>query len=691
MPDVPLLGGLPATGLRLFVAEFGIAITNGNVWLSIGIALVLSAACLILGIWVSRTVGLLEADALPGETFAVGLASGLIVLAAWWAAIWSGGRSSFTPVAVGFVVSIALAVARGDRRSAAAKASALQTSSGVETGTAPSPQGLVPRLVTRTVAAGAVFIIAVSLLYASTMAPSPRDGLQPVEFSDEAFYSVLGRDLATTGTETNLLASGFSDLPGQPAQTWYHWGELWLASAVISIFGTAPFAARYLIVLPILLLAAAALTGTLVRRMTKTKSRRAYLFGFLICLFLAPLPVPGPFFSSWATGLIFGINHYGLSAVAVLLALYTVQVLASRKASWALAAFVGSAVAFILPAHIAIAALALAGSGAVLAILIGHALVATHRLPNVPLSWRRALIASGIGLVATVAWGVLTDHGLGGSASAPNVVSPFNSAWQFSVAFTYLGAGTLLAIPIAALLLRREAPLVAGVCYGVVVLVIVGAIVWGARLGDFNMFHVFFGAIAVFATPVAAVAAWMVFKRLKRTGRLRLAIGAVLLCGIQLASGVAIAIVRLQEFGPRLHNQPVSVMLLEAISQLPPDAKLAYACRPFEEIAFTDPSLLSIDAHTARRVVPMCFQADVFSTLNGAPPSANTPAAGFTSAPQSALYPSVAADPSPAAVAAFLKDHGIYYIFADSRHPNLLVPDAIPVATGSNGAVLRVP
>jgi hypothetical protein len=425
--------------------------------------------------------------------------------------------------------------------------------------------------------------------------------------------------------------------------------------------------------------------------MTKTRSRQAYVFGFLVCLFLAPVPVPGPFFSSWATGLIFGINHYGLSAVSALIALYSVQVIASRNANLTLAAYVGSAVAFILPAHIAIAGLALVGAGAVWAILIGHALVATRRLPIVGPGWRRTLIASSIWLGATVAWGAYTGHGLGGSASAQSVVSPFNSHWQFSVAFTYLGAGTFLAIPVAAFILRKEASLVAGVGCGVVALLIVGAIAWGARLGDFNMFHVFFGGIAVFATPIAAVAAWMVFKRLRRTRHLRLAFGAVLLCGIQLASGVAVAIVRMQEFGPRLHNQPVSVMLLEAISQLPPDAKLAYACRPFEEIAFTDPSLLSIDAHTARRVVPMCFQADVFGTLNGAPPSAITPAAGFTSAPQSTLYPNSTADPSPVAVAAFLKEHGIYYIFADPRHPNVLVPDAVPVATSGNGAVLRVP
>ncbi len=48
------------------------------------------------------------------------------------------------------------------------------------------------------------------------MAPSPRDGVQPVEFNDEAFYSVLGRDLAITGTRRTLAASGFAELPGLP-------------------------------------------------------------------------------------------------------------------------------------------------------------------------------------------------------------------------------------------------------------------------------------------------------------------------------------------------------------------------------------------------------------------------------------------------------------------------------------------
>ena len=49
------------------------------------------------------------------------------------------------------------------------------------------------------------------------------------------------------------------------------------------------------------------------------------------------------------------------------------------------------------------------------------------------------------------------------------------------------------------------------------------------------------------------------------------------------------------------------------------------------------------------------------------------------------------ARPSSAAVAAFLKDHGIDYIYADARHPNSLVDDAILVAKSGAAEILRVP
>ena len=122
--------------------------------------------------------------------------------------------------------------------------------------------------------------------------------------------------------------------------------------------------------------------------------------------------IPGPHFSARAVGLIFGITTYGLAAVAVLLAMYGLAVLGRRRASWALAVFVGSAAALILPAHIVIAMLALVGVGSVWAIRIAQSLAATRRLPVVTPVWRRTFVATGIAIGVTVAWGLLTGHGM---------------------------------------------------------------------------------------------------------------------------------------------------------------------------------------------------------------------------------------------------------------------------------------
>jgi len=130
---------------------------------------------------------------------------------------------------------------------------------------------------------------------------------------------------------------------------------------------------------------------------------------------------------------------------------------------------------------------------------------------------------------------------------------------------------------------------------------------------------------------------------------------------------------------------------LAAIKGQPSDAKLAYACLPFEEVSFGSPSLLALDAHTGRRVVPMCFEADVFSTLIGAQPSTQVPNTGFTWAPQRTLYPDAAAAPSSAAVAAFLMANGIDYIYADAAHPDSLVADAVPIALSGDFQLLRLP
>jgi hypothetical protein len=664
-------------------AELAITIANRDVWLAIGLALVLGVGCLLFGIWVTRRVGLLPSDAPAGEIVGVGLSSGLIVLAAGWAAIWSGGRSSFAPVAVGFAISLALMVIQRSPRPSAVEADTGK----VDAEAAPSSRNRGSMALT--VLAGCAFIVAVALLYGSTMARSPRDGLQPVERTDVAYYAVLSEGLATSGTEDNTFTSGFSDLPGVAAQAWYHWGELWLTSAVIAIFGTAPLAARYLVVLPLLLLAAAALTGTLVRRMGGTSSRAAFLFGFVVCLVLAPIPlIAGPFFSVGEGGLIFGITVYGLAAVAVLLALYLLAVLDTRRTTWPLATLAGCAIALIFPAHIVVALLGLVGVATVWAIRIGRSLLSTGRPSSVSPIWRRTIVVTTIALGSAVAWGQLTGHGLGSGAPLATV-SSFNPSWRDSVAIVFLGAGLLLGIPLAWLLARRDAPALGDVYLGTIVILIAGAFVWGWRLATFNMFHFFFAGIAVFATPIGAVAVWRLWLRIRTGRRPMLAIVVILIGLLQLELGLVLGLTRLRGQSPDYDPIPVSV--LDAIEQLPADAKLAYACREFEEISFVNSKLLGIDAHTGRRVVPMCFEADVNGPLLGVQPSRDRPDAGFAFAPQQILYPDSAAHPSADAVSAFLKANGIDYIYADKGHPNTLVADAVPIVTTGDAQVLRIP
>ena len=345
------------------LSEFGITLADGAVWLSIGQGLLFGAVCLLFGVWIARFVGLLSADAPAGETLGVGLAAGLLVLASWWAAIASGGRSSFTPVAVGFALAIGLAAVRRWRPTGDADATRRPmhppTCPDAASGSARRRNLAVPSSAARSSS---------SPSRSSTARPwvqSPRDGVQPLEMMDQAYYSILGRELAKTGTETIYSPAGFDRIQGLPDQTWYHWGEAWLAAAAITIFGTAPLDARHFIVLPLLVLATATMTGTLVRRLTGATSSGAFIFGFVACLFLAPVPlIAGPHFSSWAVGMIFGITLYGLAAVAVLFAMYGLAVLGGRQPTWALAAFAGSAVADDRAGPRVIAVLAASASGA---------------------------------------------------------------------------------------------------------------------------------------------------------------------------------------------------------------------------------------------------------------------------------------------------------------------------------------
>jgi hypothetical protein len=398
--------------------------------------------------------------------------------------------------------------------------------------------------------------------------------------------------------------------------------------------------------------------------------------------------ITGPYFSVWHAGLIALITAFGLAAVAVLFGFYSLAVLGRLKPTWPLACFVGSAVALILPAHIVIALLGLIGVGSVWTTRIAYSLLPARRQTAALPIWRRTAIVALIALSSSVGWGLLTGHGMGGGGSMASL-SPFNALWRDSIAIVTLEAGLLLTIQLAWLFSRRDRPVFAETCLATMVLVVAGAIAWGWGYATLSMFYFFFGGITVFATPIAAVATWLLLKRIHAGRHPRLALGVVALCVVQLELGVVLGLARLQ--GGSADVQPVPISLLQAIRQLPEDAKLAYACNSFEEVSFVNSKLLGIDAHTGRRVVPMCFEADAIGPLFGAQPSTQIPDAGFASAPQSTLYPDSTSRPSSVAVATFLKDHGIGYIYADAMHPNSLVDGAVRIATSGVAQVLRIP
>jgi hypothetical protein len=670
--------------LQALTTELWFALADGDVWFAIGLALILFIACLAFGFWLARFVGLLDAHAPVAETIGVGLGAGLITLSSCWAAIGSGGRSAFTPVAFGFAISIALA-AIGHVRN---KAPVLHPA---------QARGSVPQIPTRhwmriaiAVFCAAAFIAAVALLYTLTMVPSPRNGVQPVTIMDTAFYSSLGADIAQTGTESILSPSGFVGIPGLPTQNWYHWGEIWLAGGIVRFLGVAPLAARHFIVLPMLLLAAATLTGTLVRRLNSTTSLAAFCVGFVACVFLAPVPlIVGPFFSTWAVGLVFGITQYGLAAVAVPFAVYAVIAGGRRDASWALNAFVGCAIAYVLPAHVVIAALAGVLAATVMGIRFLRSRLLDRSVVVLAPALRRTLVWAITLVLITIGWGLVTGHGIPATAVSPRIAS-FNDSWQSSVLIVALGAGSFYAIAAAGFLARRGSSGQIDLYVAATVVLFLGAIVWGVRLGDFNMFHVFFGAVAVFGVLAAAVGMWSLWQGLRSNGHSLFAIVVGTLFVLQLQAGALFALLRLQIFGA--HDfQPVPVALVEAIRGLPVDAKVAYSCVSTEEVSYWDPRLGAIGVLGGRRIVPMCFEADVLSSMVGAELSAEVESPLFQTAPQRILYPTASSKPSSNAVTTFLRSHGIDYVYADEAHPNTLVPGAIPVMTAGAFGLLRIP
>jgi hypothetical protein len=667
--------------LPRFAHNLLISATDGRVWLSIAVALMVGGLSLALGVWVTRRVGLLDRDAPAGETIGVGLAAGLLLLVSFWAAIGSGGRSVFVPVAIAFAAAIGLA-----RRIPIADTPQHPADEQTASGDARANRVAIVRALLN----ASIFVVVIGLIYGATMAPSPQDGRQPVEFMDQAYYSVLGRDLSRTGTESFFSPAGFDEIPGLPDQTWYHWGDIWLTAIPITVFGLDPVFARHYVALPLLLLAAAALTGTLVRRFTRTTSRVAFLFGASASVFLAPIPLPVTFYGGWARGLIFAISSYGLAVVTVLLALYLLAGRGSQRPSTARSLFAAGVVASVVPGHILMALLGLAGAAGVLILRGLTGLTFGRQLPEVFRSSRPTLAFSTLFVATTVGWGLATGHGIGASGASPNVPS-FSVNWRESVALTAIGFGPFLVPPLLLAYRRHSSEELRWVIVGGLAVVVAGGIMWGALLGDFNMFHVFFGGIAAFAIPVAVIAIWALWVELRERRYVRLGMLLLALSWAQIAYGVIPAIQRLQQFGPYAY-EPIPVALLDSIRQLPAGAKLAYSCNSMEEIGSVwDPRLISIDAHADHRVVPMCFQAEVFGALFDEPVSPDVINPWFLQAPQRAIYPDSHAEPSLETITAFLKTNGIGYIYADAAHPNRLVPAAVPIATSGNMQVLQVP
>ena len=242
------------------------------------------------------------------------------------------------------------------------------------------------------------------------------------------------------------------------------------------------------------------------------------------------------------------------------------------------------AAASIPPAHIGIAVLAATGIGSVWALTTGRSLLVTGHFPLVSPVWRWTWLVAGVTVGSTIAWGIFTEHGIALGTLSPSV-SPFNVFWLEAIALTGLGAGAFIAIVIAWFTVRKKADIEAGLYTGTVALLVIGAIAWGALLPDFSTFHLFFGGIAVFGTPAAAVAVWSIWKQLRAKGYPLLALTIMALCVGQLALGSALGIDRLQVFGPGTYP-PVPTAVLEAIQSLPASAKLAYACNVGEESGF---------------------------------------------------------------------------------------------------------
>ncbi len=648
------------TGTNRIIDDLTAFLTDPSALWSVLVALAFGAACTALGVFIGRRTRLLEPTAATADQLGVGLALGLLTSAVVYATVRSGGASTYVPSAV----FLAMAIALGGGQ-------------------------VTPRLPDRrwlgVGALAAVAVVGAAVMYGVTVAPSPRAGAQPVEFMDEAYYGVLSSTLRQTGIENVFAPAGFDTMPGVPAQSFYHWGEAWLGALIHGVPGVGAIHASQLVTFPLVIVATAAvIAGVAANSVPRTFRREALVLAAIGTIAIAPIPLLLDWhFDWWARPIGFAVTTYGLTYVIVALGLQWILTPPSPSRPVSLL-MIGALVSALVASHIVLAALA---AVAISSGWIHRWVMERRRGARQPLMWGVAG-ASVLGGVATLAWGLLTGHGFA-DAGAMVGVSPFGEAWLRAIGLTLLGAGVLVIGPALALRPSLEHERLGSIAVGVTCAVAAGALLWGFRLAEFNYFHAYFGAIAVFLTPVAVIA----IVRAIADGRTRMSRATPLLVVVlvgQSAIGLGATVQRLYEFGPG-HYQPVPLEALAYVRALPSDAKLAYACANFEEAAAWDARLISLTAHTGRPVVPMCFQSDIFRNQVGHSPDPALANPFFEHAPQRVIYPALDDPPTTEEIVSFMDDHGIEYVWVDPSHPNILVPHATEIFRAGQFAVLQLP
>lgn len=643
-------------------ANLAVALTDPAVWWAIAVAMVGGGMALAIGVLIGTRLGLLEERTSAGERLGVGLAFGLLAIASGYALVVSRGSSSLTPIAIFLLAAVAAARGRP---------------------TLPRP---TMRTVGLAVAITGLLVLAV-LFMAATVAFSPRDGLQPVEFMDEAFYARLSSDLNRTGREWVFSPSGYTAIPGTPTQSWYHWGEIWLGAVVINVPGVSPMHARLLVVLPLLLLTACALAGAICRRLTSLDTTEGFLLGALGMLLLAPLPlVFGYHFDSYASPLLVSGFRYGLSAVPLLLMAYLAAARVPWTGSWSESWMLASITAAVVALHVALAPAALLAAAvtiALVAIRSGHGIRTVARSPLA-----RPLATAVAAVAITLAWGFLTGHGVP-TETRSVAVTAFDIGWQRGVAFAVITSGAIALSLVGTWWLRRlDGPLWAMVPAAWVAFV-AAAGYWGWAYPALNSFHVFFGTLLLVVTPVATFAVVGLIALARRHGRGTVGVALLIALLVQVGLNVVIAAPRLNSHTGDLPPVPTSV--LDAIRALPSGTRMAYSCGPVDEFSPWTPRLGSIAVHTGRFVMPLCYMADPSQSLLADRPNDPGVATPFIGPAQQSLFTSATTVPTTGAILAFMRQHDIGYVYVDARHPDRLALGGPIVFTAGDVTIYQVP